>query len=456
MPGDRVALVMSNCPEYVETLFACWHAGLVAVPVNAKLHPKEVEYILQHSGARLCFVTAEYEAGPRSAAAPALLDVIDVRSRAYSRLVGDEAMDVTPCAPDALAWLFYTSGTTGRPKGVMITHHNLLALVLNYFADLDTIAPGDSIVHAAPMSHGSGLYIAPHIAQAALHVTPESGGFDPSEVHALIRAHHNVTMFAAPTMVKRMVDHPEDADTRNLKTIVYGGGPMYLEECKRAISRYGYKLAQIYGQGEAPMTITVASKAVHGDVSHPRYEHRLASVGHAFTGVDVRVANPDGDPLLADDIGEILVRGDVVMRGYWQDLDASNATLRGGWLHTGDVGVIDQDGFLTLKDRSKDVIISGGSNIYPREVEEVLLRHPLVSEASVIGEADPEWGENVVAFVVVRPGAQVTGHDLDALCLENIARFKRPKRYVFVEKLPKNMTGKVLKTDLRKQLAGRS
>jgi long-chain acyl-CoA synthetase len=227
---------------------------------------------------------------------------------------------------------------------------------------------------------------------------------------------------------------------------------MYVADCKAALARFGYKLAQIYGQGESPMTITAMGKAMHADTGHPCYEERLASVGQAFTGLEVIVADGEDRPLPAGETGEILVRGDPVMAGYWDNPAASAQTLRGAWLHTGDVGSLDEDGFLTLRDRSKDVIISGGSNIYPREVEEVLLRHPGVSEVSVVGQSDPEWGEVVVAFVVAR-GAAPDKAELDALCLDNIARFKRPKLYRYVEALPKNSTGKVLKTELRKLLA---
>jgi long-chain acyl-CoA synthetase len=283
-------------------------------------------------------------------------------------------------------------------------------------------------------------------------VVPASGGFDPAEIFDLLQVHRGVTMFAAPTMVKRLVEHPGDADCSGLKTIVYGGGPMYVADCEAALRRFGFKLAQIYGQGESPMTITCLDKAQHADRDHPRYAQRLASVGHAFSGVEVRVADAEDLPLPVGEIGEILVRGDVVMAGYWNNPAASAETLRNGWLHTGDVGSLDKDGFLTLKDRSKDVIISGGSNVYPREVEEVLLRHPGVNEVSVVGQADPEWGEVVIAFVVPR-GAAPDSAELDALCLDNIARFKRPKRYVMVDALPKNNTGKVLKTGLREQLA---
>jgi long-chain acyl-CoA synthetase len=199
------------------------------------------------------------------------------------------------------------------------------------------------------------------------------------------------------------------------------------------------------------MTITAMGKAIHAATGHPRYAERLASVGQAFTGLEVMVADDGDRPLPAGEIGEILVRGDPVMAGYWDNPAASAETLRNGWLHTGDVGSLDEEGFLTLKDRSKDLIVSGGSNIYPREVEEVLLRHPGVSEVSVVGQKDPEWGEVVIAFVVAR-GKQPETAELDALCLDNIARFKRPKAYRYVEALPKNSTGKVLKTELRKLL----
>jgi long-chain acyl-CoA synthetase len=201
------------------------------------------------------------------------------------------------------------------------------------------------------------------------------------------------------------------------------------------------------------MSITVMNKAVHALASHPRYDQRLASVGQAFTGVEVRIADEADQTVAAGHAGEILVKGDVVMRGYWQNDQATAETLRKGWLHTGDVGTQDEEGFVALKDRSKDVIISGGSNIYPREVEEVLLRHPLVAEASVVGMPDAEWGEQVVAFVVTNQGRDVPIDELDRLCLDNIARFKRPRRYEFVDALPKTTTGKVLKTELRTRLA---
>jgi acyl-CoA synthetase (AMP-forming)/AMP-acid ligase II len=380
--------------------------------------------------------------------------VLDCAGADYAALARGEACAMVDVAPDAPAWLFYTSGTTGRPKGATLTHRNLMAMTMGYLADVDAIAPGDCIIHAAPMSHGSGLYGLPHVARAANQVVPESGHFDPAEVLRLIAAHPGATFFFAPTMIVRLLASPalDGADLRNLKTIVYGGGPMYVADLRRALERFGPRLVQIYGQGEAPMTITYVSRAVHAERDHPRWLERLASVGVARTDVELRVVDDDDVPLPPGEVGEVLCRGDVVMAGYWDDPAATARALKDGWLHTGDVGALDADGFLTLKDRSKDLIISGGSNIYPREIEEVLIRHPAVAEASVVGRPHPEWGEEVVAFVVPRPGAAPSADELDALCLDSIARFKRPKHYRFVAALPKNNYGKVLKTELRVQL----
>lgn len=454
--GDRVALAMRNSPQYFELLFAAWHAGLTAVPINAKLHPKEFDYILGHSEAKVCFVSADLADGVAGVAPPGL-SIVCVDEPAYERLATGDALDMTDCAPDDVAWLFYTSGTTGRPKGAMLTHRNLLTMTLGFFADVDAIDAGDCVLHAAPMSHGSGQYILPHVAAMAKQVIPASGGFDAPEMFDLMRTHRGMCVFAAPTMVRRLIEHPaaRTADTSGLKTIVYGGGPMYVADLKRAMEVLGPKLAQIYGQGESPMTITAMTKARHRDASHPRYEQRLASVGVAQAAVEVRVGGSEDQTLAVGEPGEVLVRGATVMRGYWRDPEATAKALRGGWLHTGDVGAMDADGFLTLMDRSKDLIISGGSNIYPREVEEVLLRHPEVAEVSVIGAPHPDWGEEVVAYVVGRASGGVTAEALDALCLDHIARFKRPKRYEFVEALPKNNYGKVLKTELRKLEAAR-
>ena len=451
--GDRVALLMKNVPDYVACLYACWHAGLVAVPINAKLHPREVAFILDNSGAAVAFVTEDManvasEALALGTVRPRIVEIGSAEHRDMEKADGIAIADVAITDP---AWIFYTSGTTGRPKGAVLSHRNLLAMSLNYLAEINPIVPGEALLHAAPMSHGSGLYMVPHVLGMGAQIIPESGRFEPDEILELTAKRDNISFFAAPTMVRRLTVAAEAAGATapGLKTIIYGGGPMYVADCKAALAVFGPKLAQIYGQGETPMTITYLPKSMHAEAGHPRHEERLASVGIAQGVVQVRTVDEAGQEVAPGEVGEIIVRGDTVMSGYWQNPDATGNTLRDGWLYTGDMGAFDADGFLTLKDRSKDVIISGGTNIYPREVEEVLLRHEAVAEVSVIGRSHPEWGEEVVAIVVAAEGRTVTRDELDQMCNAWIARFKRPKHYYLTGELPKNSYGKIVKTELR-------
>ncbi|MFN9574776.1 MAG: AMP-binding protein [Betaproteobacteria bacterium] len=455
-PGQRVALVMQNNAAYVELLLGCWAAQLAAIPVNVKLHPREVAWILDDAQAAVVFMTAQVESGAIAAArASGRSAFIDVDGTDYAALLQHAPLPAPPPAAAAdLAWLFYTSGTTGRPKGVMLSHRNLLAMALNYLADVDAARPGEHLLHAAPMSHGSGLYIVPNVAAGATQLVPASRGFDAAEIDALLADTAGVKFFAAPTMVKRLVERLR-GDARGLKQIVYGGGPMYVADSRRALARLGPRLVQIYGQGESPMTITVLRADEHlGE--EPARSLRLGSVGRAQTGVEVAVVDENHRPVPAGEVGEVIVRGDTVMLGYLNNPAATASAIVDGWLRTGDLGRLDAQGYLTLVDRSKDLIISGGSNIYPREVEEALLQHPMVREVAVVGERDAAWGESVVAVVVLQPGAApeaaAARAALDAHCLVTIARFKRPKRYVFVDSLPKNATGKVLKRELREGL----
>jgi long-chain acyl-CoA synthetase len=284
-------------------------------------------------------------------------------------------------------------------------------------------------------------------------VVPVSGGLDNADFFALAAHWRNASCFAAPTIVKRLADWARlhGPDTSGLATIVYGGAPMYLADIEAARATLGPHFAQIYGQGESPMTISVLPKSVIEDSAHPRWRARMASVGFAQPMVEISIRSADGEALATGIPGEVCVRGEVVMAGYWNQPEASAAALRGGWLFTGDIGALDEDGFLTLMDRSKDLVISGGNNIYPREIEETLLLHPGVQEVSVIGRPDPQWGESLVAYVV--PRGDVSAGQLDAHCLAHMGRYKRPKHYRFVAELPKNNYGKVLKTELREREA---
>ena len=455
-PGDRVAVFMTNRREYLEALYGAWFAGAAAVPVNAKLHPREAAWILGHAGARVVFVSGDVGAG-LAETAPEGTALIAAEGREFAALAAHDPL-AAPSAMAAgdMAWLFYTSGTTGRPKGVMLTAANLHAMTFAYFVDVDPVEQTDAALYAAPMSHGAGLYNFVHVLRGARHVVPPSGGFDADEILDLAPRLGSVSMFAAPTMVRRLVDRAKarGGDGEGLRTVVYGGGPMYLADILEAVEVMGPRFVQIYGQGESPMTITALAREQVADRTHPRWRARLASVGTAHSCVEVHVVDGEGRVLPPGGTGEIVVRGAPVMAGYWQDAAATAETLRDGWLHTGDLGTIDVDGFVTLQDRSKDVIIAGGANISPREVEEALLEHPDVAEVAVVGRPHPDYGEEVVAFVAPAPGRPLDPQALDRHCLERIARFKRPRTYLEVEALPKNSYGKVLKTELRRRLAG--
>ncbi|MBV7481621.1 class I adenylate-forming enzyme family protein [Bordetella sp. BOR01] len=447
--GDRVALYMPNRIEYLYAMYAAWWVGAVVVPINHKLHVKEAAWIAADAEASLlitdagnAFDTAMLPQGCRE------LGVDTAPFTTAVRNPGDFAAPL-PAAPDALAWLFYTSGTTGRPKGVMLSHGNLMAMALCYPYDVDSVSASDAWLYAAPMSHGAGLYNFMFVRAGARHVVPASRGFDSAEIFGLARQLGNLCLFAAPTMIKRMV-RDASRPVAGLRTIVCGGAPMYAADMVQALDVLGPVLAQIYGQGESPMTITAMRKEAVADRRQPQWEARIASVGTAQSCMEVRVVDAAFNDVPAGTCGEVVTRGPAVMSGYWRNPDATRQTLVDGWLRTGDIGFLGTDGFLTLTDRSKDVIISGGTNIYPREVEEVVASHPGVFEVAVVGAPHPEWGEEVVAFVVVRPGGQVPdGAALEAWCRAEMASFKKPRRYVFCAELPKNSYGKILKTELR-------
>ncbi|WP_460419093.1 class I adenylate-forming enzyme family protein [Pseudomonas sp. microsymbiont 2] len=450
-PGERVALLMKNSCAYLELLYAIWWSGAVAVPINNKLHALEAAWIAGNAGARLIYTDEgrlfdglALPAGCRELAAPGQAVAV----------AGVDLQAPHPRQDSDLAWLFYTSGTTGRSKGVMLSHGNLIAMSLCYPLDVDPVSAGDAVVYAAPMSHGAGLYNFIHVRCGARHVVPASRGFQAAELFELAQGLGQVSLFAAPTMVKRMVEQARQQGYagEGIKTIVYGGGPMYLADLADALDTFGPRLVQIYGQGECPMTISALARETIADRDHADWSAMASSVGRAQACVEVRVVDAAGQPLAPGEPGEIAVRGAPVMLGYWDNPTATQATLVDGWLRTGDIGYFDARGYLTLTDRCKDVIISGGSNIYPREVEEVLMQHPEVFEVCVVGEADAEWGESVVAFVVPRASGRVDAQALNQWFLARMASFKKPKKYQFCAELPKNSYGKILKTRLRQWL----
>ncbi len=445
--GDRIAVYLPNCPEFLVAFYAVWSMGAVIVPINFKLHTREVSWILENA-------ECSYVLGDAVLRSRINMPEVTVFTPKWEHLSTDEGISPVSRSFNDLAWLFYTSGTTGKPKGVMITHGMIKTMALSYFADFDQVYASDTTLYAAPMSHGAGLYSIMHVLAGSRHAIPLSGGFDEEEIFNLAENLNDIHMFAAPTMVKRLTNYARknNKDGSGVRTVVYAGGPMYFSDIIEGVDQLGPIFVQVYGQGECPMGITVLPKFQVADRKSEKWKERLQSVGYAQSAVEVKIGNNTGDISKSGETGEIMVRGDIVMPGYWNNRDATAKTIIDGWLMTGDIGSMDGDGYVTMHDRSKDMIISGGSNIYPREVEEILLLHKTVSEASVVGSDSDEWGEEVVAVVVAEKGYQISSQVLDKHCLEHIARFKRPKRYIQVSELPKNNYGKVLKTRLRESL----
>ena len=459
--GENIALLQYNYPEMLESMFACFKAGCSAVPINFRLHPNEFSFIIDHSDAKAVIVSPEFNEAiisirERIPNARHLITLSGAEGELldYEKMLMAESDQFTDAEvqPDNLAWLFYTSGTTGMPKGAMLTHRNLLAMTMNFYADIcPGFGPDDVILHAAPLSHGSGLYALPNIAKGAANIILESKSFDPELVYKTIQNYRVTNMFAAPTMIKLMVDSPAMGkyDHSSMKALNYGGAPMLVENLKEAMAKLGPCLVQLFGQAESPMTITYLPHRDHVLEGASEQMKRLASTGFQRTDVEVKIFDSKDKELPSGEMGEIVTRSDLVMKGYWRNPEATADTIKNGWLHTGDMGYMDESGYLFIMDRSKDMIISGGENVYPREIEEVLVQHPAVREVAVIGIPDPKWGEAIKAVVSIVQGKSVTEEELISFCKENIASFKKPKSLDFMDELPKNNYGKILKRELR-------
>jgi len=448
VPGDRVLLFLKNGFDYPALLLGALRAGMVAVPVNAKLHPSEVVWIARDATPKIIVTDADQTGALRAAiggaGAPVVVGVDDFDLKPLDGPLAP----VAEISPDAPAWIFYTSGTTGKPKGATLTHRNLIAMTVNCLADIYDFRSTDRVLHVAPLSHGSGLYLMPSMVRGAENVIHDRPAFDPDEVLDVIASRGMTTIaFVAPTMIVRMLDARPRADIGSLRGVIYGGATIHLEHIRAAVARFGPIFGQLYGQGEAPMTIS-GLPALEHDVAD---DATLLSAGYIRSGVEVSIVGEDGRRVAGGEDGEICVRGDVVMAGYWNNPEATAIAIQDGWLRTGDIGHFDSGGRLRVLDRRHDTIISGGTNIYPKEVEDVIASHSLVREVIAFGVPDREWGESVaVAIVADRSGALSAG-DVLAFCRENLASFKKPKSIHFVEELPKSAYGKVLRRELRER-----
>jgi long-chain acyl-CoA synthetase len=467
-PGDRVAVMMSNSPELLETLFAVWKAGATISPLNARLTQEEIHYQVTDCEAKVFIVGSEFTGtvlglrdqldveafvlespsdGPgQDRTGDGLVGLGDLRDRHAGELPPD------PGTTDSdVAWLAYTSGTTGRPKGAMLSHGCLTYVAVTWLADLQRLEPEDVGLVAAPLTHGAGIMALAFVMKAATQVLAH--GFDPANILATIAEEKVTHTWMVPTQVKMILDSPalEAADLSTLKTIVYGGAPMYVEDLKEAIRRIGPIFVQLFAQTESPMTGTYMRAQDH--VLEGPGSERLASCGHARSGMEVAILDEEQRRVPQGETGEICIKGPALMNGYWKRPEATAETVRNGWLHTGDIGRMDEAGYVFILDRTKDMVISGGLNVYPREIEEVLLRHPAISQAAVIGVPDDKWGEAVKAVVVADGAAGgaggLTEADVIAFAAEHLAGYKKPKSVDFAADLPKTTYGKIDKKAIR-------
>src|SRR5437764_2594800 len=463
-PGDRVAVMMSNSPELLETLFAVWKAGATISPLNARLTREEIQYQVTDCEAKVFIVGSEFtgtalglrdELGVEAfvlesaAAAPGLYQAADGLvglDDLRDRHAGKRPPDPGTVDSD-VAWLAYTSGTTGRPKGAMLSHGCLTFVAVSWLADLQRLEPEDVALVAAPLTHGAGIMALAFVMKDATQVLAH--GFDPARILSTIEKEQITHTWMVPTQIRMILDSPalETANTSTLKTIVYGGAPMYGEDLKEAIRRIGPIFVQLFAQTESPMTGTYMRAQDH--ILEGPGSERLASCGHARSGMEVAILDETQRRLPLGETGEICIKGPALMNGYWNQPEATAETLRKGWLHTGDIGRMDEAGYVFIMDRSKDMVISGGLNVYPREIEEVLLRHPAISQAAVIGVPDPKWGEAVQAVVVCDPADGLTEADVIAFAAEHLAGYKKPKSVDLVADLPKTTYGKIDKKAIR-------
>ncbi len=456
--GDRILVQSANNNQMFEAMFGCWRAGAVWVPANFRQTPEDVAFLAQSSQARGMLVGAEF-ATHAAACAPHLdftlaIGVADFAAD-YETLIAPFIGQSRPALGvnrDDPCWFFFTSGTTGRPKAAVLTHGQMGFVVTNHLCDLmPGTGPDWGGDHAslvvAPLSHGAGIHQLAQVAHGVPSILPVGAKLDPAEIWALVEAHRVTNMFTVPTIVKLLVEHPavDRHDHSSLRHVIYAGAPMYRADQITALEKLGPVLVQYFGLGEVTGNITVLPP-----VHHATGDMRLGTCGFARTGMQVQVQRDDGSECAPLETGEICAAGPAVFVGYFNNPEANAKSFRDGWFRTGDLGHMDENGFVYLTGRASDMYISGGSNIYPREIEEKILLHPAVSEVAVLGVPSAKWGEVGIAVCVL--SQPVAAADLLAWLGDKVARYKLPQHVVFWDEMPKSAYGKITKKMIREEL----
>ncbi|HEY0297521.1 MAG TPA: acyl-CoA synthetase [Bordetella sp.] len=464
--GDRVLMHSRNNLELVEIMFAVFRLGAVWVPTNFRIAPDEAAYLAEASGASAFFCQGEFAEHVRAVveAVPGLrllvrigpgdfgqAEVAELRNRYL-----DQPLPPADVTRDDPCWFFFTSGTTGRPKAAVLTHGQMAFVVTSHLCDL---MPGttdaDASLVVAPLSHGAGIHLLTQVAHGAASILPEGNRFDPDDIWRLVQQWRVSNMFTVPTIVKMLVEHPSvDAwDHASLRYVIYAGAPMYREDQKRALNKLGKVLVQYFGLGEVTGNITVFPPHLHEAEDGPAA--RIGTCGFERTGMQVSIQDAAGREVEPGVTGEVCVCGPAVFAGYYDNPQANAKSFRNGWFRTGDLGHMDAQGYVYITGRESDMYISGGSNIYPREIEEKTLAHPAVAEVAVLGVPDPVWGEVGVMVCVLREGQQLEEPALQGWLEGNLARYKLPRRIFFWDALPRSGYGKITKKMVREELAAR-
>ena len=461
-PGDRIGILAENIPEFVEAYYGVPDAGMALTFLNYRLNPKEWAWILNNAEAQVLIVQDKFldQIRPQLDNMPTVQHVVVIDGVGeggftdYNDFVSSGAATRPEVVADEddTAWLIYTSGTTGFPKGAMLTHRNLVVAALESVIEYLPV-PDERALIAFPLCHVAGYAVTVNLLRGGMVVMMPA--FEPELWMQIVERYGITGTTMAPTMMNMLLQHPkiDEYNLDSLTGIGYGAAAMPVEVLKAAIDRFGPIVYSGFGMTELGGNVLTHPKEVHvraveGD------EYLLAACGKPMCLAEVIVANENLDECPPGEVGEILVRGDQVLKGYFRNEEGTEAAFAGGWFHTGDMAKRDEEGFFYIVDRMKDMILTGGENVYSREVEEAIYAHPAVSEAAVVGLPDPTWGESVTAIVVLRNGMTATEDEIIATCRDRLAGFKKPRRVVFADEIPKNVSGKILKRELRESLAG--